>query len=200
MRLTAVLLTIGLSLSSSGCWFRKKAATTPPPPPAPQAKPVPPLEAPKPKPPAPKPLPAPPQPGVEEPPQIALPAPQKAPPPRPAPRKKASPTPPPAPPPTPPAEQTPVQPAAPPPQLGEILSDAERRQHEADYAQYLSRARSVLQQASGKSLTPTQKETVERITTFIQQAEESRGRDLATALQLARRADVLGQDLLKDLP
>src|ERR1019366_1574172 len=103
--------------------------------------------------------------------------------------KKASPTPPPpAPPPPPPAEQTPAQPAAPPPQLGEILSDAERRQSEADYAQYLSRARSVLQQASGKSLSPTQRETVERIKTFIQQAEESKGRNLATALQLARRA------------
>ena len=197
MRLATVLLTIGLSLSLSGCWIRKKAATTPPPP-APQAKPVPPLRAPEPKPPATKPLPAPPQPGVEEPPQIALPAPKKTPPPRPAPRKKASPTPPPpAPPPPPPAEQTP---AAPPPQLGEILSDAERRQYEADYGQCLSRARSVLQQASGKSLSPTQRETVERIKTFIQQAEESKGRDLATALQLARRADVLGQDLLKDLP
>jgi hypothetical protein len=43
----------------------------------------------------------------------------------------------------------------------------------------------------------TQRETVERIQTFIQQAEESKGRDLATALQLVRRADVLGQDLLK---
>jgi hypothetical protein len=90
-----------------------------------------------------------------------------------------------------------VQPS-PPPQLGEILSDAQRRQYEADYAQSLSRARSALQQASGKSLTPTQRETVERIQTFIQQAEESKGKDLATALQLARRADVLGQDLLKD--
>ena len=55
-----------------------------------------------------------------------------------------------------------------------------------------------MQQASGKSLTPAQRETVERIRTFIQQAEESKGRDLATAMQLVRRADVLGQDLLKD--
>jgi Skp family chaperone for outer membrane proteins len=88
----------------------------------------------------------------------------------------------------------------PAPQLGVILSDAERRQYEAEYAQSLSRARSALQQSSGKSLGPAQRETVERIKTFIQQAEESKGRDLATALQLVRRADVLGQDLLKDLP
>jgi len=43
-------------------------------------------------------------------------------------------------------------------------------------------------------------ETLERIKTFIQQAEESKGKDLATALQLVRRADVLGQDLLKGFP
>jgi hypothetical protein len=193
MRLAVVLLTIGLSLGSSGCWFGKKATATPPP--APQAKPAPPLQPPEQKAPEQKPLPMPPPPVINEPAQITLPAPQKTPPPRPPAKKRTSPTP--APPP-PPAEQPPVQPPPPPPQLGAILSDAERRQYEADYAQSLSRARSVLQQASGKSLTPTQKETVERIKVFIQQAEESKGRDLATALQLARRADVLGRDLLKD--
>ena len=41
---------------------------------------------------------------------------------------------------------------------------------------------------------------MERIKTFIQQAEESKGRDLTTALELVRRADVLGQDLLKEFP
>ena len=91
-----------------------------------------------------------------------------------------------------------MQPSPPPPQLGEILSAERRRQYEGEYAQSLSRARSALQQASGKPLSATQRETVERIQTFIQQAEESKGRDLATALQLVRRADVLGQDLLKD--
>ena len=195
MRLAIVLLTIGLSLGSSGCWFGKKATATPPP--APQAKPAPPLQPPEQKAPEQKPLPMPPPPVINEPAQITLPAPQKTPPPRPTPRKKQPPPTPPPPPP--PAEQPPVQPSPPPPQLGAILSDAERRQYEADYAQSLSRARSALQQASGKSLTPTQKETVERIKVFIQQAEESKGRDLATALQLARRADVLGRDLLKDL-
>jgi type IV secretory pathway VirB10-like protein len=195
MRLATILLTIGLSLGLSGCWFGKKATAIPPPP-APQQKPAPPVLPPEQKPPEQKPLPMPPPSEIKEPAQITLPAPQKTPPPRPAPRKKPTP---PAPPPPAPVEQPPVQPA-PPPQLGEILSDAERRQYEADYAQSLARARSALQQASGKSLSPAQRETVERIKTFIQQAEESKGRDLATALQLVRRADVLGQDLLKDLP
>jgi type IV secretory pathway VirB10-like protein len=194
MRLATVLLAIGLSLGLSGCWFRKKATAIPPPP-APQQKQAPPVQPPEQKPPEQKPLPMPPPPEIKEPAQITLPAPQKTPPPRPAPRKKQTP---PAPPPPPPVEQPPVQ-AAPPPQLGAILSDAERRQYEADYAQSLARARSALQQSSGKSLSPTQRETVERIKTFIQQAEELKGRDLATALQLVRRAGVLGQDLLKDL-
>jgi type IV secretory pathway VirB10-like protein len=196
MRLATVLLTIGLSLGLSGCWFRKKTPVAPPPP-APQVKPAPPVKLPEQKPPEQKPLPMPPPTEIKEPAQIPLPAPQKTPPPRPAPRRRRTP---PTPPPPPPAEQPPAQPPAPPPQLGEILPNAERRQYEADYAQSLSRARSALQQASGKSLNPTQKETVERIKTFLQQAEESKGKDLATALQLARRADVLGQDLLKDFP
>jgi hypothetical protein len=194
MRLATVLLAIGLSLSLSGCWFGKKTTATPPPP-APQPKQAPRVQAPAAKLPEQKPLPMPPPTEIKEPEQIPLPAPQKTPPRRPAPKKRV---PPPAPPPPPQqTEQPPVQ--QPAPQLGVILSDAERRQYEAEYAQSLSRARSALQQVSGKSLGPTQRETVERIQTFIRQAEESRGKDLATALQLVKRADVLGQDLLKDL-
>jgi type IV secretory pathway VirB10-like protein len=125
-------------------------------------------------------------------------APQPAKPASPAAKKKTFP-PPAAPRPPQPAEQPQARPSPPPPpQLGEILSADRRRQYEAEYAQSLARARSALQQASGKSLTSAQRETVERIQTFIQQAEESKAKDLATAVQLARRADVLGQDLLKD--
>jgi len=133
------------------------------------------------------------------PPPPAPPALQQTKPAPPAAKKKTSP-PPAAPQPPQPAVQPQPQPSAapPPPQLGEILSAGQRRQYEAEYAQSLSRARSALQKTSGKSLNQAQRETVERIRTFIRQAEESKGRDLATALQLVRRADVLGQDLLKD--
>jgi hypothetical protein len=198
MRLVAILLTVGLSLGLSGCWLRKKTTATPPPPVAQPAQ-TPSMKAPEQKPPEQRPLPMPPQPEIKGPAQIPLPAPQKTPPPRPPAKKKKTPSTPAPPQPAPPAEQPQAQPAPPPPQLGEILSDAERRQYEAEYTQSLSRARSALQQASGKSLSPTQRQTVERIRTFVQQAEESKGKDLATALQLVRRADVLGQDLLKDL-
>jgi outer membrane biosynthesis protein TonB len=196
MRVATLLLTIGLSLSLGGCWFNKKTVV-PPPPPAPQPKQSSPVKPPEQPQPEQKPLPMPPPPEIKEPEQITLPAPQKSQPSRPPAKKRA---PPPAPPQTPPPAEQPQVQATPPPQLGEILSNAQRRQYEADYAQCLSRARSALQQASGKLLSSTQRGTVERIQTFIQQAEESKARDLATALQLARRADVLGQDLLKDFP
>jgi hypothetical protein len=192
-----------LSLSLGGCWFGKKTpATIPPPPAARQPKSVPAELKPQPQPaeqtlpeekPPELPTPTPPQPNW--PPQITVPAPQNIPKPKP-PAKKRTPA---APQPPPPAEEPQAQPS-PPPQLGEILSDGQRRQYEAEYAQSLTRARSALQQASGKSLSRAQMETLERIKTFIQQAEESKGKDLATALQLVRRADVLGQDLLKGFP
>ncbi|MGA2270219.1 MAG: hypothetical protein ABSH44_17240 [Bryobacteraceae bacterium] len=132
--------------------------------------------------------------------KTAIPPPPPPPPPpsRSTAKKKTSPPPAPPQPPQPAAQPQPQPSLPPPPQLGEILSAGRRRQYEAEYAQSLSRARSALQQASGKSLSQTQRETVERIKTFIQQAEESKGRDMATALQLVRRADLLGQDLLKD--
>jgi hypothetical protein len=123
------------------------------------------------------------------------------PPPRPPAKKRAPPAPvrPQIPQPVEQPQAQPLPPSSPPqPQLGEILSDEQRRQYQAEYAQSLARARSALGRASGRSLNQTQRATLERIQTFIQQAEESKGKDLATALQLVRRADVLGQDLLKD--
>jgi hypothetical protein len=39
-----------------------------------------------------------------------------------------------------------------------------------------------------------------RIQTFQKQAEQARDADLVTAVNLARRADLLAQDLIKRLP
>jgi hypothetical protein len=63
----------------------------------------------------------------------------------------------------------------------------------------VTRARAAIARTSGRNLSAAQKETVDRIRTFIQQAEQSKGRDLSTALQLARRASLLGDDLIKGL-
>ena len=95
----------------------------------------------------------------------------------------------------PPAVQT-----APAPQLGEILTDARRRTVEADYKHSVDRANASLQKAVGRKLTATQGEAVQRIVTFLKQAESAKGQDVVEALQLARRAALLGDDLLKSLP
>jgi type IV secretory pathway VirB10-like protein len=176
MRFATVLLAISLSLGLSGCWFGKKktpVTPAPPQPPAPQQT-TPATPEVKPQAQAPE---------QEQPPAPAPPPVKKNAPPEPAPQRTPQ-----------PAGQAPLQPA---PQLGVILPANRRRQYEAEYAQSLSRARAALQQVSGKALSQTQRETVERIKTFIQQAEESKAKDLATAFELVRRADLLGQDLLK---
>ena len=98
-------------------------------------------------------------------------------------------------------EQTPpaIVPPAPAPRLGEILTDTRRREYQADFTRYMAGARAALKRASPLTLNDSQKLTVTRIKTFLEQAETLRNRDLATALQLARRADLLGQDLLKSV-
>ena len=57
----------------------------------------------------------------------------------------------------------------------------------------------LLGQVAGRSITPAQHDTVERIRIFIQQSEAEKSKDISTAVQLARRADLLGQDLVKSL-
>lgn len=91
-------------------------------------------------------------------------------------------------------------PAVPGPQLRELLTHDQRRQAEADFGASLRRARASLARAAGKNLTPVQRDTTERIRVFIGQAEAEKVRDISTALQLARRADLLGQDLVGSLP
>jgi hypothetical protein len=53
---------------------------------------------------------------------------------------------------------------------------------------------------AGKNLTPEQKDIAERVQTYLKQAEQAREQDLVTAVNLARRADLLAKDLLERLP
>jgi hypothetical protein len=101
---------------------------------------------------------------------------------------------------------TPAQPSPPPgpaaspmPQLAEILTADQRRQYQAEFAQDVARSNAALKQAGGHNLTAPQRETVTRIRTFLNQAAAARYNDLATAVQLSRRADLLAQELLKGL-
>jgi hypothetical protein len=64
----------------------------------------------------------------------------------------------------------------------------------------LERVRRVLVAVVGRNLNRDLTEMVGRIQTFQRQAEQARETDLVTAVNLARRADLLAQDLLKRLP
>ncbi len=203
MRLRGVLLLVVASAGLSGCWFRKKAP-----------KPLPPLTPPVIVMPAPAPpvdLPpeatnpievAPPPP----PPEVTIikpelqPRPEKTPArPKPSARRPVAAQTPPAPTATPvpaPTPEPPTEaPAAPPPQLGELISEDRRLELRNEVEQSLGRARATLTIASQRALTRRQNETAKRVRTFIQQAEEATSRDISTAVQLARRADLLAQDL-----
>lgn len=192
MRLREVLLTAPLAIALSGCWFGKKPVVVALPLPLqPVAmNPV---------------LPPFPQPAEEEQPLPAIqpaPVPDAAtlePPPEPTPPPKRTVRPKkPSPSPEPPVQAT-IQPPAPPARLEEVLTDDRRRQLETDFSRSVAQARAALNQTGGRSLKGVQRQTADRIRTFLQQADQAKKGDLATAVQLARRAELLAQDLRKSL-
>jgi len=203
MRILGAILVVFLSVGSSGCWsFRKKAPQLPPldPPVNKLPAPAPPLDLP-PEATTPVESEPPPQPPQQEV-TVIKPEPQSEPengeaktPVKPAARKPApSPPLPGAPTATPPAVGAPEAAAA-PPQLAELIEGDRRLELQREIDQSLDRAKSALMAASQRSLTRKQSETVSRVKIFIKQAEDARSRDISTAHQLARRADLLAQDL-----
>ena len=114
--------------------------------------------------------------------------------------------PPPAPPRRPPVVAAP-RPAPPPvavespasPRLGQIFTAEQLRDYNRAFDDSLARVRMILAVAAGRKLTPQQTGIVARIRTFMMQAEQARQQDLVTAVGLARRADVLAQDLSASL-
>ena len=193
MKWPNVVLATGLAFGLNGCFTAKKkvkvvipvAMPSPPPVPTAPALPEPTTavtEAPVTKPPEPEPKPVPPPPVRQRPPR----------------RTQAQTTT--TPPPVTPPKAVPAPEQAPVPRLGEILTDDRRRELEGDFTRNITQARAALGQTQGKTLTAANRQTVDRIRTFLQQADESRNRDLVTALQFARRAALLAQDLLQSLP
>jgi hypothetical protein len=198
MRYWLTALAAVLSLGLTGCFssYGKRTLVLPPPAPV-VAKPFP-------------------QPNFEVPPDIPAPVPYEPEPfrlaalppwesatpeadkPKPAPRRNRVPTPAEAEPPPQPAVVVPPPP--PPPQLTEILTDDRRKQYEDDFSGSVSRAQAVVSRAQGRKLTTRQEEEVQRIKTFLQQAEESKTKDLVTALQLAHRADLLAREFQRLFP
>jgi hypothetical protein len=203
MKMARQWLLAALCLGTSGCWLdgKKVAVTAPTPPPAPQPAAQQPVPALPPLPVAtatPEPPPPPPPPVAENPEPVPTPAAAPTPPPpkRVVAKRKPSPLPP-----TSTESPPPASGAAPvpPPALREIISGDQRRQYESEFRQDVGRAGSALKQAATRPLNAGQRETVARIQTFLSQANLARDNDISTALQLARRADLLGQELLKSM-
>ena len=84
--------------------------------------------------------------------------------------------------------------------LSEILTPEEARRNSQELDQYTDSAKKRLTRVAGKTLTPEQKDIAERVQTYLTQAEQAREQDLVTAVNLARRADLLAKDLLDRLP
>ncbi len=180
-----IWIVLALSLGTQGCWFRKNKPRVFVPPPV-QVRPVS----------------LPPQPELPEPPgfdvKIATQRPEFVPdlptlPPPPAPPKRPVIAAPKAPPP-------PQLEPLPTPRLGQIFTAEQLREYNRTLDDSLERVRRTLAVIAGKSLNAEQTEAANRIRTFLRQAEQTREQDLVTAASLARRADVLAQDLAARLP
>ncbi len=94
----------------------------------------------------------------------------------------------------------PTEPPPTPPRLGQIFTAEQLREYNRSLDESLDRVRRVLGSVAGKNLNPELAQIVGRIQTFQKQAEQAREQDLVTAVNLARRADLLAQDLVKRLP
>jgi hypothetical protein len=64
----------------------------------------------------------------------------------------------------------------------------------------MDRVRRALTTLGSRNLSPELKDVAERVRTYLVQAEQTREQDLVTAVNLARRADLLAKDLLERLP
>lgn len=106
--------------------------------------------------------------------------------------------------PTQPAEEAaaapvPESPAVPStaPQLTQVLTPEQQATYNSSLDGNLDRARRTVTALSGRRLTRNQIVYLERIKSFIQQASEARRTDLVRAANLAERAALLADDLLK---
>jgi len=191
-RLRLFPLILVLELGTTSCWFEKRTTARVFVPPPPVARPNVASVVPE----------IPPAPEIEldsEMPQIeGLPEslPPAVGPPPPAPRR----TPPPARATVPPPAVIPPEPQPTPPRLGQIFTAEQLREYNRSLDESLDRVKRLLGSVAGKSLTPELAQIVGRIQTFQKQAEQAREQDLVTAVNLARRADLLAQDLVKRLP
>jgi hypothetical protein len=82
------------------------------------------------------------------------------------------------------------------PQLGQVLSDSQRRDYEAQIRDALDNAIRNLAGITNRALSPQQQNMKSQVQTFIVQAQEASKTDLVAARSLADRASLLSKDLL----
>jgi len=87
-----------------------------------------------------------------------------------------------------------IQPA--PPRLGPVFTADQRRDYTRTLEESLERVRRALVLLATRNLNAEQTEVREKIITFQRQAEQAREQDLVLAVNLAKRADLLAQDLV----
>ncbi len=196
MRRTPIVFVAALALAvcTPSCELFHKRKVVPPPPPAPA--PAVPVAPPKPREVA---LPAPPEVAATEPdlsqagpslPGEALPPPPHR---RPKPRPNAdADLPAPAPEPEPPAP-------APLPQLEQILTPEQRQAYTEEIDRNIASAQKAVAALEGQRLSREQTTYLARVRAFVEQANNARRVDLFRARNLAERASVLAEDLLKSV-
>jgi len=99
-----------------------------------------------------------------------------------------------------PVPAPPENPPAPAPKLAQILTPEETRRNNQELDQSMERVRRVLAMVGNRNLSLELRDVVDRVRTYLTQAEQTREQDLVTAVNLARRADLLAKDLLERLP
>lgn len=82
-------------------------------------------------------------------------------------------------------------------QLGALLSPEEEQRYRDKLEADLARIRRNLARLARRSLTERQAAELRRVRALVEQAEAMRGRDLAAASELAGRAVILSEELLR---
>src|SRR5579884_2488140 len=99
----------------------------------------------------------------------------------------------------PPKPEGPPLPQPPAPKITQVFPAEQLREYTREFDESMDRARRALEVLAKRNVPAGDQAEVERIRTFVSQAEQARPSDLVTAARLARAADLLAKDLLDRL-
>jgi hypothetical protein len=90
-------------------------------------------------------------------------------------------------------------PAPAPPKITQVFDQSQKDELNRSYNEFLGQVKKHLEDLGHRRLSTDQSAQVSRIRTFKDQAEQEHDRDLVTAVELARRAASLAEDLVSRL-